>query len=436
MCKNYYVYKFLGENDEVLYIGQTDNLKRRMREHFSEKGGHLEKEQYAQVKKAIYARVSTKESMNNIERHLISTIKPPFNKVYKNVDESLLEYKLEIREEMMKWTEYKKEYLNGKKPLNSALFPVKKPSFFCDLYPDFSLKELRLLSYILGKIDISQEEEQTVILNRLEFFKILGITPSQNFYGELASLLDILSFDETREIPLAISHNNPINSGYTELVVNPEFVKRLREIPDNECIIYNIEEVFTLTNRNTFCIYEILKFKQSDGDFSISIDDLKKLLNIDKKQYQKDFFKKVILTAMEEINNTDIIFKAEEELTDSVVTGVKFAFTDDFSDSESEYDNYLKELIDEQTIKSLTGMECVDFDLVEMFDIYKKACEKIEDARLDGNVDIFEYIKINYYYLLKREEVVDFENVLRYVERDKGMALRILALGDIQKIAC
>lgn len=49
----YYVYRFLDKANQIVYIGKTGHLEKRITEHFS-KQGHLTEEQYKQVEKIEY----------------------------------------------------------------------------------------------------------------------------------------------------------------------------------------------------------------------------------------------------------------------------------------------------------------------------------------------------------------------------------------------
>jgi hypothetical protein len=70
-----YVYKFLGDNDEVLYVGKTINLNKRMRDHFIS-----QRDYYASdVKKVQYKEYNYQNEMSIYEIYFISKYKPKYN---------------------------------------------------------------------------------------------------------------------------------------------------------------------------------------------------------------------------------------------------------------------------------------------------------------------------------------------------------------------
>lgn len=75
--KEGYVYKFEGRLGEVIYIGRTNDIYRRMKEHFGGRG-HKSKECYAEVTKVSYMKV---KDMERAEGYLIRKYRPKYNKV-------------------------------------------------------------------------------------------------------------------------------------------------------------------------------------------------------------------------------------------------------------------------------------------------------------------------------------------------------------------
>ncbi|MCY7916174.1 nucleotide excision repair endonuclease [Bacillus vallismortis] len=76
---NYYVYKFLNEEDEILYVGKTKNLRNRMeRAHFTN-NGHLPTNCYIETKKVKIAKVANNDEMSIYERYLINILNPKYN---------------------------------------------------------------------------------------------------------------------------------------------------------------------------------------------------------------------------------------------------------------------------------------------------------------------------------------------------------------------
>ena len=79
-----FVYRFLNENNKIIYIGKTVNLMRRMKEH-----DHLTEDCYKKVVNIEYTECETEYDSLILERYLIAKIKPKFNKIFKCHDLSI-----------------------------------------------------------------------------------------------------------------------------------------------------------------------------------------------------------------------------------------------------------------------------------------------------------------------------------------------------------
>lgn len=77
---SYYVYRFVDENHNIIYVGRTTDLSTRMSTHFG-KNGHLPKACYEQVHRIDYLQVETKNDMKIKELYYISRYRPLFNSV-------------------------------------------------------------------------------------------------------------------------------------------------------------------------------------------------------------------------------------------------------------------------------------------------------------------------------------------------------------------
>lgn len=98
-----YVYKFLDETGRIIYIGKTDNIHNRMKQHFS-KNGHLSSECYESVVAVFYAAVPTKCDADILETFLINKYSPKYNTdkmFYQNIERS--RYQLQEPQ----WNRYK-----------------------------------------------------------------------------------------------------------------------------------------------------------------------------------------------------------------------------------------------------------------------------------------------------------------------------------------
>ncbi|MDU6975889.1 MAG: DnaB-like helicase C-terminal domain-containing protein [Clostridiales bacterium] len=79
----YYLYRFLNENNEVIYIGRTNNIERRIfKEHFTDKT-HLPVECYKELRRIEYTEIEYEAQEVAFEILLIQKIKPKYNVQFK-----------------------------------------------------------------------------------------------------------------------------------------------------------------------------------------------------------------------------------------------------------------------------------------------------------------------------------------------------------------
>lgn len=87
----YYIYKLLGRNREVLYVGKTNNLKRRIKEHYKKQPWIKE------VETVEYAVCEDQFSQDFYEKKYIKQFFPKYNKQenfsYSNIKVQDLEFK-------------------------------------------------------------------------------------------------------------------------------------------------------------------------------------------------------------------------------------------------------------------------------------------------------------------------------------------------------
>lgn len=77
--QKWFVYKFLGKQDEVLYIGKTKNLKNRIGQQHFTLTGHLDKYVYLATEKVYCSELVSHEEMDIYERYLVNTLNPIYN---------------------------------------------------------------------------------------------------------------------------------------------------------------------------------------------------------------------------------------------------------------------------------------------------------------------------------------------------------------------
>lgn len=78
MSKEYCIYRFLDENNQVIYIGRTSNgIRQRISQHLN--NGHLHKNVYEQIRRVDFMHCKTKEDSIIKEIYYICKYKPKYN---------------------------------------------------------------------------------------------------------------------------------------------------------------------------------------------------------------------------------------------------------------------------------------------------------------------------------------------------------------------
>ncbi len=104
MYKGYGVYRFLDKDKNVIYIGMTNNIWRRiMNQHFKN-SGHLSQECYSQTARVDIIKLKNNLECKALEEYLINKYRPKFNKRDKHKSYGYIEQ----YEEMEKWKPYRK----------------------------------------------------------------------------------------------------------------------------------------------------------------------------------------------------------------------------------------------------------------------------------------------------------------------------------------
>lgn len=89
MRKDFYVYRFLDRNNNIIYVGKTTNIDKRISSHLvNARQINYKYIHYDDVYKIEYTEVPSEYHMNIYEIHYICKYKPIYNKQYKvnNVD--------------------------------------------------------------------------------------------------------------------------------------------------------------------------------------------------------------------------------------------------------------------------------------------------------------------------------------------------------------
>jgi replicative DNA helicase len=84
MANKFYIYRFLDKDENILYIGRTNDIYRRMlKEHFTALG-HLPNECYKSIDKIEYTEIENESEEVAYEAVLINRFRPVYNKQFKD----------------------------------------------------------------------------------------------------------------------------------------------------------------------------------------------------------------------------------------------------------------------------------------------------------------------------------------------------------------
>jgi hypothetical protein len=132
--KGYFVYMFLNENEDVLYIGSSIHLVTRIEsQHFVGQNGNLKEECILETHKILYHQSLSESDMKVKERYLINTLVPKYNNkmnqndrfsfVIDNINWKL--YSID-NEGLIEKRNKKKEFINHFLDINSDLLIIDK----------------------------------------------------------------------------------------------------------------------------------------------------------------------------------------------------------------------------------------------------------------------------------------------------------------------
>lgn len=99
-----YIYRFLDSNLKPIYVGKTNNLDRRFKQHFTK--GHLPKECYDSVYSMEYIKVNSELNALLLETFYINKYRPKYNKLNKTYKATSID-DVNLKEIKDNWKVYK-----------------------------------------------------------------------------------------------------------------------------------------------------------------------------------------------------------------------------------------------------------------------------------------------------------------------------------------
>lgn len=188
-----YVYRFLNKENEIIYIGKTKELNKRLSNH-----SHLSKECYSEIKYIEYIKLLNYDEMSIYERYYINKFNPKYNIQSKNNSE----FRFELPNiKWVKWADIKIEKYNLS---NNKVIVIN--------FPDFN------------------------VISRNDFFKLIEISKiinkdSSNFNRKIFS--NHLGFKDEKSFDKIISKlikQNFIIKNKDKITINSEYIKIVYEV--------------------------------------------------------------------------------------------------------------------------------------------------------------------------------------------------------------
>lgn len=202
-----------------------------------------------------------------------------------------------------------------------------------------TLDEQRLFLSLVSRIEPDDTEQPYYQLSSREMIRVLGWENDNNAYTRLRNLVRKLQtklvyiklpngrYLEAQFLGPADHGGEHASPGMIEFEISRKLYPYLLQIK-GEFTKYRLKHVFQLQSAHVIRIYELLKQYQNIGNRTMSLNELRLTLGIEKlKSYRVygNIKKRIILPAQEELaKKTDITFSFEENRTGQKVTGLRF----------------------------------------------------------------------------------------------------------------
>ena len=341
----YYVYRFLDKANQIVYIGKTGHLKKRMTEHFS-KQGHLTEEQYKQIEKIEYVELAFQLDMDILEKYLINLWKPPFNTVDKDSDITLFSF----NNAPLKWKDFDKKTVI--KPKQSVVFLKEKTQktktnhYLAEelkisnelvkilLQSNLTLNEHKLLNAMFTQINPEDTEFKLLTLSSGEIKKLCNFNNSNNLKRDISTniynMSNMMFIDNKNKqfsLLTTLKYNNDILSFQFDNYLKPflldlkeNFIqKQLKEIQEyeNEYAL-RLDMLFTMYFNKKTSKMSVEQIKKYVMRLEFDLEELKTYFFCENKYPRFNSFNERILTPMlNEINNRAFYNVSLEKITEN-----------------------------------------------------------------------------------------------------------------------
>lgn len=273
---------------------------------------------------------------------------------------------------------------------------------------NLNLNEQKIILYAVGKLDRNKESFNVLELRTKEFIELLGT--SEFRYTEVRTIVKGLMQKqlsiETDEIDLVVNWVSSIkyikDTGIIELEFSDNLVPYLLQLKA-KFTRYQLKNILYLKNKYSIRIYELLKQYETIGKRNFTLDQFKEhLMIVDKYKDFRNLEKRILEVSQREINeHTDIYISYTKNKKGRSIDSITFTIE---SKEDNLYINYLNKNYKIKEFKEKSGLTNEHFDSKQVIELYAIASEKLENE-YETELDLFEYIRINYLHMLKNKTV-------------------------------
>lgn len=194
---------------------------------------------------------------------------------------------------------------------------------------------------------------------------------------------------------------------------------------------YELENIVNIPSSHAIRVYELLKQYQTIGKRTFETSELRACLGLENNYKAfKDFEKRVLKVAEKEINkHTDLQISYEKIKRGRKIAKIEFTIKKNYSEKEQQQQQ-MKELSEAwdneaRTLAIKSGLKDLKINETQFYEIYKIANEQTNKFDLDP----CEYIKLNYEYMLTKNDIISPVAYLKAILKEDGGKARIKMLG-------
>lgn len=294
---------------------------------------------------------------------------------------------------------------------------------------ELSLLEQKIILYAITKLDREQGQFNVISLELSEFMELIGTTGER--YTEIREVVTKLMSKQVRIkaegrdlVANWVSSIEYIEgNGTVEIEFSVKLTPYLLQLK-NKFTRYQLKNILYLKNKYSIRIYELLKAFEGLGKKDFTLEELKQILSCEDSYADfRNFDRLVLSKTKQEINqHTDLDIDYEKVKRGRKVTGIRYSI----QNKDSQYIRYLDQTYDIADIRSRSGLGAENWNSKQIMELYTIACQKT----VNEEIDVFEYIRLNYMQMLQNESVRNgFAYLKKALENDYAVAVGQIKMG-------